>query len=170
MTPRLPIPSGRTRSFGRPEDLAIPDPSELAPEVCAAHDRVQAESFSLSAIGDPVLIEMVRLRNARFQNCRFCQSTRSAAARALGADEQLYDSIDDYESSGLSERQKAALRLADAYLLSPGEMAPSTRQGALEHFRPQEIVEIVLRLMEYSSDKIMVALKLDLNETKIMTE
>jgi alkylhydroperoxidase family enzyme len=150
--------------------LAIPDPTELAPEICTAHDRVRAESFALSAIGDPVLVEMVRLRNARFQNCHFCQSTRSAAARDLGADEHLYDSIDDYEASGLSARQKAALRLADAYLLAPGEMAPSTRRDVLDHFRSKEILEIVLRLMEYSSDKVMVALKLDLDETKIMAE
>lgn len=164
MTPRVPLPSDRSRTFGVPDErLAVPDPTELAPAVVASRDKCQAAIFALDALRDPVLVEMVRLRNARFQDCRFCQSTRSPAARASGATEDLYDQIDDYETSTLDARQKAALRLADAYLLRPGELSDDVRREALESFRTDEIVEIVLRLFHYSSDKVMVALRLDLD-------
>jgi alkylhydroperoxidase family enzyme len=107
---------------------------------------------------------MVRLRNARFQDCHFCQSTRSPAARARGADENLYAAIDSYEDSGLlDERQKAALRFADAFLITPAETPTSLLETAAEHFTARQLVELALRLVAYSSDKVMVALRLDLD-------
>jgi len=138
--------------------------SDLAPEIAEARRRSQSLTFALSAVNEPVLTEMVRLRNARFQDCHFCQSTRSPAARAQGATEALYAAIDDYEASDLSERQKAALRLADAYLLWPAGTSDEVRAGALEQFTPEQIVEFVLRLLVYSSDKVMISLNLDLDE------
>jgi AhpD family alkylhydroperoxidase len=170
MTPRIPLPSDRVTTLGVADPrLAVPDPAELAPAIAAARERGRITSFALDSIGDPVLIEMVRLRNARFQDCRFCQSTRSAAARQQGASEQLYDSIDDYEHSDLNEEQKAALRFADAYLVQPAQTSQAVQDGARNHFRDDQIVELVLRLMQYSSDKVMVALRLDLDEPRVMT-
>lgn len=130
-------------------------------------EQSQSVTFALSAVNDPVLTEMVRLRNARFQHCHFCQSRRSPAARALGATEALYAAIDDYEAGDLSERQKAALRLADAYLLWPAGTPQDVRAGAREHFTTEQIVEFILRLMAYSSDKVMISLNLDLDEPLI---
>jgi alkylhydroperoxidase family enzyme len=168
--PRIPLPTSKLTTYGNPdEQLAVPDASDLAPEIAQARSRSQSLTFALAAVNDPVLTEMVRLRNARFQDCKFCQSTRSPAARAQGATESLYADIDDYEASGLSERQKAALRLADAYLLWPAGTSEEVRAGALEHFTPEQIIELILRLLVYSSDKVMISLNLDLDKPLIST-
>ena len=165
MEPRIPLLTRKLTTYGNPDErLAVPDASDLAPEIAEARRRSQSLTFALSAVNEPVLTEMVRLRNARFQDCHFCQSTRSPAARAQGATEALYAAIDDYEASDLSERQKAALRLADAYLLWPAGTSDEVRAGALEQFTPEQIVEFVLRLLVYSSDKVMISLNLDLDE------
>lgn len=96
-------------------------------------------------------------------------SIRSAVALQQGADEELLATVDHYEDSELSELQKAALRLADSYLTSPADMDAGTRAGILEHLDSAQVVELVLKLMGYSSDKIMVALHLDLDEVRIMS-
>jgi alkylhydroperoxidase family enzyme len=166
--PRLPLPTRTLTTYGNPDErLAVPDASDLAPEIAEARSQSQTLTFALSAVNDPVLTEMVRLRNARFQDCHFCQSTRSPAARAQGANETLYAAIDHYEASDLSERQKAALRLADAYLLWPAGTSEEVKAGALEQFTPDQIVEFILRLLVYSSDKVMISLRLDLDEPLI---
>jgi alkylhydroperoxidase family enzyme len=163
--PRIPLPTRKLTTYGNPDErLAVPDASDLAPEIAQARMQSQSVTFALAAVNDPVLTEMVRLRNARFQDCHFCQSTRSPAARAQGANETLYAAIDHYEASDLSDRQKAALRLADACLLWPAGTSDEVRPGALKHFKPEQIVELILRLMVYSSDKVMISLNLDLDE------
>jgi hypothetical protein len=53
---------------------------------------------------------------------------------------------------------------ADAYLLWPAGTSDEVRAGALKHFTPEQIVELILRLMVYSSDKVMISLNLDLDE------
>jgi alkylhydroperoxidase family enzyme len=166
--PRIPLPTRKLTTYGNPDQrLAVPDAGDLAPEIAQARMQSQSVTFALPAVNDPVLTEMVRLRNARFQDCHFCQSTRSPAARAQGATEALYSTIDNYEASDLSERQKAALRLADAYLLWPAGTSEEVKAGTAEHFTPEQIVEFILRLMVYSSDKVMISLKLDLDEPLI---
>jgi AhpD family alkylhydroperoxidase len=165
---RIPLPTPKLTTYGSPDErLAVPDASDLAPGIAEARGQSQSLTFTLAAVNDPVLTEMVRLRNARFQDCKFCQSTRSPAARAQGATETLYAAIDNYEASDLSERRKAALRLADAYLLWPAGTSEEVRARALEHFTPEQIVEFILRLMVYSSDKVMISLNLDLDEPLI---
>lgn len=166
MTPRIPLANAATTTYGNADArVAVPDAGELAPDIAAARTRSQRSTFALSTINDPVLVEMVRLRNARFQDCHFCQSTRSPAARAAGADEDLYAAIDSYESTTLlDQRQKAALRFADAFLTRPSETPTAVYAGAAEHFSSVQLVELALRLVAYSSDKVMVALKLDMEQ------
>jgi hypothetical protein len=95
-------------------------------------------------------------------------SVRGAVAQQKGADEALLASVDHYEDSDLSPDRKAAIRLADAYLTSPAQMSDDVRKEVLTHFDPAQVTEIVLKLMGYSSDKVMVALGLDLEEIRIM--
>src|SRR3954452_20017571 len=96
-------------------------------------------------------------------------SVRSAVALEQGVDEELLAKVDTYESSDLSEMRKATLRLSDAYLTSPADISDEVKQSALEHLTGPQIVETVLHLMQYSSDKLMVALGLDLEEVRIMS-
>ncbi len=81
----------------------------------------------------------------------------------------MLDAVDHYETSDLSLAQQAALRLADAYLTSPGETGESVRQEIAVHLTPAQAVELALKLMGFSSDKVMVSLGLDLDEVGVFT-
>jgi len=96
-------------------------------------------------------------------------SIRGAVAQQQGADEELLAAVDDYAVSELSPGQKAALRLADAYLTFPADTGQDVRDDVLRHFDAAQVAELVLKLMGYSSDKIMVALGLDLDEVRVMS-
>jgi alkylhydroperoxidase family enzyme len=65
--------------------------------------------------------------------------------------------------------QRAALALADAYLTAPAAMTDAVRRQVAEHLTPQQILETVLKLTGFSSDKVMVALGLDLDEIRHFT-
>ena|SRR5581483_9131569 len=96
-------------------------------------------------------------------------SARGAVAQQQGVDDEMLAKIDDYERSDLSPEQQAALRLADAYLSAPATMTGATRDDIARHLTPLQIVETVLKVGGYSSDKVMVALGLDLDEVRPFT-
>lgn len=87
-------------------------------------------------------------------------SLRRAVARPAGVDD-LNGAVAAYERSALSACQKVALRLADRFLANPSGLGPEHRAEALECFTPAQIVELVLKLVSFSSDKTAVALGLD---------
>ena len=96
-------------------------------------------------------------------------SARGAVAQQQGVDEQMLDKVDHYEDSDLSAEQRAALRLADGYLIVPAAMTDGARAEIAAHLAPAQIVEVVLKLMGFSSDKAMVALGLDFDEVQTFT-
>jgi alkylhydroperoxidase family enzyme len=110
---------------------------------------------------DPVTTEIVRLRGARAHNCRLCQSTRSVQAARAGADERLYDQIDSYETSELTERQQVALRVVDAFLWQPLAYPADLAGSVSSAFSPVETVEIVLDVVRNAANKIAVLFAAD---------
>src|SRR5690349_341884 len=96
-------------------------------------------------------------------------SARSAVALQRGANEEMLDAVDDYESSSLTASQKAALALADVYLSSPGSVSDAVRDEVRASLSDAQVVETVLKLMGFSSDKAMVALGLDFEEVRVFT-
>jgi alkylhydroperoxidase family enzyme len=96
-------------------------------------------------------------------------SARSAVALQEGADEQMLAAVDHYEQSELPPSQKAALRLADAYLTSPAHMTDMVKDDVAAHLTVDQAVELTLKLMGFSSDKVMVALGLDMDEVRPFT-
>ena len=107
---------------------------------------------------DPVLLELVRIRNAITQSCRYCLSVRDASA-SLGKDAEI--AVMHFEDSDLPERHKAALRLAVEFLGAPSTMSPRARQDALEHFSPEEIVGLLMKLTAFQVNKPRAALGID---------
>jgi len=95
-------------------------------------------------------------------------SVRSAVALDEGVDEELLAKVDTHETSDLTEVQKAALRLADVYLGVPSAADDDTRAKILGELTSIQVVETVLKLMQWSSDKVMVALGHDLDEVGII--
>ena len=73
------------------------------------------------------------------------------------------------DDSLLSSRQRLALQLADVYLLDPAAMGDDLRTKLLDEFKAAEIVEILLRVAHWSSNKISVSLGLDLDEISFQT-
>jgi alkylhydroperoxidase family enzyme len=94
-------------------------------------------------------------------------SARSAVALQRGADEQMLSAVDHYRDSELSPAQQAALALADAYLTSPAEMSDAVKKEIASQLSAVQAIEIVLKLMGFSSDKVMVALGLDFDEVRV---
>ncbi len=110
---------------------------------------------------DPLTTEVVRLRGARVHDCRLCKSLRNLRAANDGADETLYDQIDHYESSSLSERHRVALRLVDAMLWQPAAHPAGLREAARGTFTDAELVELVLDVARNGTNKIAVAFGAD---------
>ena len=81
---------------------------------------------------DPVTTELVRLRGARAHDCRICQSRLSLRAVETAGDEALFTT--DADDAALTERQRAALALADAVIWQPtsidGELVDARAHGA----------------------------------------
>jgi len=87
-------------------------------------------------------------------------SARRAVARPAGGGD-LMDEVLAYERSSLPEREKIALRLTDAFLSHPASYSLRDRTQLLEHFGPEQIVELLLKLAAWTVNKSMTALRLD---------
>jgi alkylhydroperoxidase family enzyme len=110
---------------------------------------------------DPITTELVRLRCARVHDCRRCSSMRDDAALDSGFDEALGAKIDAHEHSDLEPRHKAALRLADAMILTPGAIEPGLREELRAHFSEAQIAELCLDVVKWSVQKALVALRIE---------
>ena len=150
MKPRVPPPT-----------VPVPGQGVLAhqPELTASFFRLYAHLWSRGVVDHPTK-EIVRLRNARVTDCGYCKNVRFSVAREQGVTEDVVAMIDDgYEDSALSQRHKAALRLADAFLENPRGLDDTARADLLRHFSPAEIVELTAALALFVGfSKIAVAL------------
>ncbi len=105
---------------------------------------------------DPVTTELVRLRGARAHDCRICQSRLSLRAVETAGDEALFAS--DADDAALTERQRAALALADAVIWQPTSIDEELVTRVRTQLNDAEIVEIVLDLVRNAANKIAVSL------------
>lgn len=106
---------------------------------------------------DPLVTEAVRLRCARTHDCLICQTLRLADARAAGADAAFTDQIDLYERSDLPDRVKAALRITDAFITRPDLLDPDVAAQARDAFSCEQLVELLLDITKWSTQKVNVA-------------
>jgi alkylhydroperoxidase family enzyme len=108
---------------------------------------------------DALTSEMVRLRGAAQHNCRLCKSLRETTALDAGGSETLYGDIEHFEmSEALTDRQKAALRYADALIWSPGHIDRGVAAAVRDHFSDGEAIELTFDVMRNASNKVAVAL------------
>ena len=136
-----------------------PAPTAGGDDLWAALDGLITVVPGLDAL-DPVTSELVRLRGARQHRCRLCQSIRSRAALRAGADESLFDAVDDYRSADLSRLQQAALAFTDAMVWTPGDLDAAV--GELRAVAtPAQQVELVLDVTRNALNKIAVGLGAD---------
>jgi alkylhydroperoxidase family enzyme len=100
----------------------------------------------------PALLEIVRLRNARWVNCQFCKSVRYDLARRDGLTENKVDQIrDGYEQSSLSEDEKLALEFADAYLHDPKGMTAELARRLKRRLSPAQLAHLAIALVAFNA-------------------
>jgi hypothetical protein len=73
----------------------------------------------------------------------------------------MADKVDWFEESDLPEHQKAALRLATLYVSDPGSIGPELAAELRTHYSDAQIVELLLDISKWSTQKVPVALGLD---------
>ena len=88
--------------------------------------------------------ELVRYRLSTLHGCRFCNQGNRADALAAGLTEADLDAIDDYENAAFSEREKAALALAERMALTDpgGELDGPLYERLHTQFDDAEILEL----------------------------
>lgn len=143
-------------------DVELPVAAEAVPvtDLWPRLESFMAAVARLNALDAP-LTEMVRLRGARLHDCAVCKSRRSRDAIDAGATEADFSALDDWPSSNLSDRTKAALGLVDAMVFTPREVPGSARDSARLHLTDDEIVEVLLDVVRNAANKIAVALGAD---------
>jgi hypothetical protein len=62
--PKIPLPPGVVTESG------LVDGTQMAPAISEARDRLRRVGYRMRSV-DPVTTELIRIRNARFQNCFF---------------------------------------------------------------------------------------------------
>jgi alkylhydroperoxidase family enzyme len=120
---------------------------------------------------DALTSEVVRLRGAAQHNCRLCKSLRETTALDAGGSETLYGDIERFEASELlTDRQKAALRYADALIWSPGHIDRGIVAVVRAQFSDGEAAELTFDVMRNASNKVAVALAGDAPRVESGTE
>jgi alkylhydroperoxidase family enzyme len=154
----MTIPKVNVREVGPGEDAALYLNSLTDQRAVGAYMEFFIATVELPP-ADPELVELLRIRNGLAQSCEYCLSVRHAGALQHGR--EVEDKVLRFEQSDLPERQKAALRLAAAFLEAPSGLAPEARAEALKHFSPEEIVGLALKLTSFLVNKPRSALGID---------
>ena len=127
-------------------DSALGLVPQTVDEIVALNDAVWQRSLV-----SPTLLEMIRLRNARTVNCVYCKAVRYEVARTDGLTEARATLVDTgYEKSALSEREKLAIALADAYLRFPAGMNAELAQKLAREFSAEQIASMLVALMTFN--------------------
>ncbi len=107
------------------------------------HTQFYQNLFYGSAL-DRKLIELVRLRLANVHGCANCNRADRKGAREAGVPEEQIEGLDDYENGPFSDREKAALALADVMVLTNpmGSITNESYDRASEHLTDGEMLEL----------------------------
>lgn len=158
-TPRIPqhLVEGffmQSEDDGSPA-AAIAIPIELS-RLAAIPVRTK-RSFQL----DPVLHELIRIYNAKYQDCQYCQNARQAVAVQHGLNEDMVSALSHFETSNLPDNIKAALRITSALATGPALLTSQIWDDAARYYSEQELVDIVLLSMHTTASKTTITLGLD---------
>jgi len=93
---------------------------------------------------DKRIMELVRLRLANVHGCAFCNRGDRIAALEAGVALEQVEQLDDYEDGPFSDKEKAALALADVMVLTnpKGMLTQKLYDRAREHFTDGQLMEL----------------------------
>ncbi len=117
--------------------------SELAPRSYAAMFRLES---SIELPGE--LRELVKLRASQINQCTFCLDMHWQDARAAGTSEERLYSLGAWRESPLySDRERAALELAEAMtLIIDGHVSETVWEQARSQFADEELGQLVFAI------------------------
>jgi AhpD family alkylhydroperoxidase len=116
-----------------------------------------ARSFQL----DPVVHELIRLFNAKVNDCQYCQNARQAIAVQAGMEEDMVAALSSFETSDLPDAIKSALRITSVISTNPGLLSDEIWAAALQHYSEAELIDIVLLSMHTTGSKSFITMGLD---------
>lgn len=108
-------------------------------------ERFYGEVFNNGKV-DLSIKQLIRYRLSTVHGCKFCNQGNRADALASGVRQDQVDAIDDYLQGPFSDREKAALQLADQMVLTnpDGVLSRQLYEQLSEHFDDAEILELGL--------------------------
>jgi alkylhydroperoxidase family enzyme len=129
----------RAQGTPRPESQAV---RAHVPAVLMAFSQAWRTTFEQGVV-EHALKELCRLYVARTVECEYCGTQRSELGRSSGLTEDKLDEVVDFErSSRYSDRERAALRYAQA-IVWDASLADDQLWGDLHrHFTEPELVEL----------------------------
>ena len=130
-----------------------PAPSPASGDLWATLEEFM-RVVALETALDPVTTELVRLRGARFHNCRICQSRLSVKAVDAAGDAAVFEA----GGGARSPREQAALDLADLLVTQPMFIDDALTTRVHKLLTPGEITELVLDVVRNAANKVAVAL------------
>jgi hypothetical protein len=129
---------------------------EVAPNLAAAQARFMEVAYP--GVVDLVTRELLRILSGRLSHCSICRNLRLRAAIDRGFDESMVSHLEDPENSGLPERQRIVLRLANAFLTTPASFSAADRAVLERHYTGEQIAELLLDLIRFRpGSKLTVA-------------
>jgi alkylhydroperoxidase family enzyme len=130
--------------------------SDAAPRLAAAQSAFQAIAYPGKV--DLVTRELVRIVSGRLSHCSICRNLRLQAAIDRGFDETMVAQLDKPEHGELTEKHKAAVRFARAFLTDPASFGQADQAELLRHFDVEQVAELVLDLVRFRpGSKLTVA-------------
>ena len=104
------------------------DLKALVPDAYAA--QLALDAAAVAAVGDPALVELLRLRVSQLNGCAFCLDLHARGAVLAGVPRRKLDVLAGWAESALfTEREHTALALAEASC-RPGHPAPGPAELA----------------------------------------
>jgi alkylhydroperoxidase family enzyme len=154
INPRIPFPDA-------PDSPGITKAAydRFAPEIGAALLAYKTPLSRMRTVGY-LTKELVRLRNAHVNGCQICGNFRNPRAIEDGFVEDLTDAVDAPDAGALDREQRAAVRLAEAYLTG-ATLSADERAELNAVFSPEQLAEIVLSLVSWGANRSTVMLGID---------
>ena len=78
-----------------------------------------------------------------------------------GANDAMFEAVDAFRTSDLSEAVKAALAFTDTFIWTPGRLSQAEIADLTKHFSPAQQVELVLDIARNASNKFAVSMAAD---------
>jgi AhpD family alkylhydroperoxidase len=99
--------------------------------------------------GEPLLLELIKMRASQINGCAYCIDMHSKDARAEGESEQRLYALSAWrETPFFTDRERAALAWTEAITLISQEHAPDRIYNDVrQHFTDQELVDLTMAIV-----------------------